>query len=143
MKKVAINRCYGGFSISAEALYQLVESGSDIVEKCTVKEYFGEDHDELTNLTLSRMEDFKDGYKVNDFYVMLMKDDMVYLHDRYSDEGKSREHPDLISIIEKLGGEANGPHAELAIVEIPDDVEYTIEEYDGIEWIAEVHRTWR
>jgi hypothetical protein len=31
----------------------------------------------------------------------------------------------------------------LEIVEIPDDVEYTIEEYDGLEHIAEKHRTWR
>jgi len=31
----------------------------------------------------------------------------------------------------------------LAIVEIPDDVEYTIEEYDGNEHVAEAHRTWR
>jgi hypothetical protein len=32
--------------------------------------------------------------------------------------------------------------AELKVVESPDDVEWEIEEYDGIEWIAEVHRTW-
>ena len=28
-------------------------------------------------------------------------------------------------------------------VEIPDDVEWQIEEYDGSEWIAEKHRIWR
>ena len=48
----------------------------------------------------------------------------------------------LISVIEKLGSQANGDHSELKIVEIPDDVEYTIEEYDGQEWVAEAHRTW-
>ena len=46
---------------------------------------------------------------------------------------------DLISVIEKLGSQANGVHSELKIVEIPDDVEYTIEKYDGAEWVAEVH----
>ena len=27
-------------------------------------------------------------------------------------------------------------------VSIPDDVEWQIEEYDGMEWVAEAHRTW-
>jgi hypothetical protein len=31
----------------------------------------------------------------------------------------------------------------LRIVEIPDGVEWHISEYDGIEHIAENHRTWR
>jgi hypothetical protein len=31
----------------------------------------------------------------------------------------------------------------LAIVEIPDDVQWIIEENDGMEWVAEKHRTWR
>ena len=29
------------------------------------------------------------------------------------------------------------------MTKIPDDVEWYVEEYDGIEWVAEVHRTWR
>jgi len=28
------------------------------------------------------------------------------------------------------------------VVEIPDDIEFVIEEYDGIEWVAEKHRVW-
>ena len=53
-----------------------------------------------------------------------------------------REDPLLIECIQILGENANGDYAKLVIVDIPDDVEYTIEEYDGLEWIAEVHRTW-
>lgn len=37
---------------------------------------------------------------------------------------------------------AYGDCADLKIVEIPDDVEWVIEEYDGIEYVSEVHRTW-
>jgi hypothetical protein len=48
----------------------------------------------------------------------------------------------LVQIVEELGEKANGFAAELKVVEIPEDVEYTVEEYDGIEWVAEVHRTW-
>jgi hypothetical protein len=36
----------------------------------------------------------------------------------------------------------SGRCAELRIVEIPDGVDYEIEEYDGKEWVSEVHRTW-
>jgi CYTH domain-containing protein len=45
----------------------------------------------------------------------------------------------LIEIVEKLGDEANGMYAELKIVEIPDNVKYSIHEYDGNEHIDE---TW-
>ena len=54
----------------------------------------------------------------------------------------SRDDPELIKYVETLKEEANGNCAKLKIIEIPDDVEYVIEEYDGAEWIAEKHRTW-
>ncbi len=53
-----------------------------------------------------------------------------------------RSNPQLVAIVEELGEEANGMFAHLGIVEIPDDVEWQIEEYDGSEWVAEKHRTW-
>lgn len=49
----------------------------------------------------------------------------------------------LIALIEEKGSEwCSGECAELTIVEIPDDVEWEVEEYDGNEWVSEVHRTW-
>lgn len=56
--------------------------------------------------------------------------------------GINRDDPDLINIVESMGAAANGGFAKLKIVEIPDDVEWQIEEYDGLEHIAEQHRTW-
>lgn len=53
-----------------------------------------------------------------------------------------RGDPVLIEVVETLGKDANGQHADLRIVEIPDDVNWKIEDYDGCEWVAEVHRTW-
>jgi hypothetical protein len=41
-----------------------------------------------------------------------------------------------------LGDAANGACAELAVIEVPDGVEWAISEYDGNEHVAEVHRTW-
>ena len=53
-----------------------------------------------------------------------------------------RDDPVLIEIIEHLGQAANGDFAELKIVEIPDGIVWHISEYDGVEHVAEYHRTW-
>jgi hypothetical protein len=54
-----------------------------------------------------------------------------------------RDDPALIRIVEELGPEvASGENAKLKVVEIPDDVEWEIDEYNGSEQIAEKHRTW-
>jgi len=91
--KIAINKCYGGFSLSKEAYKELGLAW--------------------------------DGYGF-----------------AYSEHEK-RTDPELIEVIEKLGGKASGECADLAVVKVPDDVDWQIEEYDGREWIAEKHRTWR
>lgn len=63
--------------------------------------------------------------------------DKVYIYEL------NRTDSDLISVIEELGTEkASSGLAELKIVEIPDGTEYSIQEYDGVEWIAEKHQTW-
>ena len=54
-----------------------------------------------------------------------------------------RDDPVLVRIVEELGKKSWGIYAELKVVEVPDDVEWFIEDYDGIEWVAEVHETWR
>lgn len=57
-----------------------------------------------------------------------------------------RDDPFLLQVIERLGLEmASGPYCKLGIAEIPDDVPvdgWIVQDYDGNEWVAEVHRTW-
>lgn len=51
-----------------------------------------------------------------------------------------RDDPTIIEVFEELGSErTSGNHAELSLVELPDDCEYSITEYDGWESIA---NTW-
>jgi hypothetical protein len=57
-------------------------------------------------------------------------------------EHDKRDDPRLVEVVEKLGSKANGRFAELKVVEVPDDVEWSIDEYDGVEWVAEKHQTW-
>ena len=59
----------------------------------------------------------------------------------YEDKIK-RDDPILVEVVEQLGEDASDRFADLKVVKIPDDVQWTIEEYDGNEWIAEKHRTW-
>ena len=54
----------------------------------------------------------------------------------------ARDDPALVQAVEELGEEADGWLAKLRIVEVPDGVEWEIEEYDGWEHVAEKHRTW-
>lgn len=56
---------------------------------------------------------------------------------------ESRTNPKLIECIETLGEKANGNCASLKVVDIPDNVNWIINEYDGNETIEEVHRIWR
>jgi len=56
---------------------------------------------------------------------------------------EDRANPILVTCVEILGEQASGDLAELKVVEIPDGVEWIIEEDLGIEWVAEKHRTWK
>ena len=110
--KLVINDCYGGFSLSRKAVERLREMGNGHALEEDIKDYW-----EMT-----------DGRRVQ-------RPD-IYLFDI------PRDDPQLIQIIEEMGDEANGEAAKLKIIEIPDDVEWIVQEYDGIEWVAEKHRTW-
>ena len=54
-----------------------------------------------------------------------------------------RNDPALIEVVESIGTPAAaGAYSRLKIVEIPDDVEWEIDEYDGAETVHETHRVW-
>lgn len=102
MMKIAVNKCFGGFSVT-EAIFK--ELGL---------EYNG--YGFLSNNILGIDDDDYNAYRAD---------------------------KRLISAIEKIGeDESSGDHADIQIIEIPDDVEWEIDEYDGIETIHEKHRSW-
>ena len=53
-----------------------------------------------------------------------------------------REDATLIECVEELGEKANGDCAKLEIVEIPDNLKYTIDCYDGYETLHEDVQTY-
>ena len=53
-----------------------------------------------------------------------------------------RNDPNLVQVVEELGEKADTTYSQLNIVDIPEDVDWDIHEYDGLEHVYEKHRTW-
>ena len=139
--KVVINRCYGGFGLSHEAVMRYFE-----IKGITVYPEQGKDYWKFWTYWTVKPEDRVEDKEGKAFYSMSIEDRIAYnkLHSEQTiyERDIERHDPALVQAVEELGNNANGAHAELAVVEIPDGIDYIIEEYDGIEHIAEKHRTW-
>lgn len=61
---------------------------------------------------------------------------------RFWYENIQRDDPILIELVETMGDSVNTVYSKLKVVEIPADVEWIIQDYDGAEWVAEKHRKW-
>ncbi|MBS1722863.1 MAG: hypothetical protein JSS66_07790 [Armatimonadetes bacterium] len=153
--KVVINRCYGGFGLSARALLWLAERGSPVVELQTLEEYYGADEDGMVDsfkgpkYSKTPVQDYHAQRMGSAFPPTVYQGRIVVFNDRSADVedwdtavALTRSHPDLVECVELLGEAANDTHAKLGIVEIPDGIEFVIDEYDGSERVAEKHRTW-
>lgn len=143
--KVVINKCYGGFGLSAAAILRYAEIAGFKV--------FGYTDDHSTSYEKRMFNRVPMPIKDEDDYFLIywLKDDLGERIDNHSlnhgcewfhDRDIQRHDPILIQVVEEMGENADGEHAELRIVEIPDGVEYEISDYDGIEHIAEKHRVW-
>ena len=139
--KVVINKCFGGFGLSHEAALRYFE-----IKGITVYPEQDQGYWKFWTYWLVKPEDRIESKEGESFYAMSIEDRRAY-NAAHSAQTVSlheieRNDPVLVQVVEELGDKANGNYAELKVVEIPDDVEYFIEEYDGLEHIAEVHRTW-
>jgi len=135
--KIVINRCYGGFGLSPKGEVELMKRKG--------KEIFFYEND-YSGGDWRRVDPEPCGPGVS--MTTLLKDYGATFDGKY-DSGDyvyvsevERNDPDLVAVVEQLGEDADGAHAELAVVDIPDDVNWVIDEYDGVEWVAEEHRTW-
>ena len=112
-REVVINGCFGGFSLSRDAFLLLRK----MKNKYAMRE---PDIGEM----------WKDGSGPRES-----------LYDSFCRD-IPRDDKDLVTVVRKLKEKANGTCANLRIVEIPMDVQWEIEEYDGNEHVAEAHSTW-
>jgi hypothetical protein len=111
--KLVINRCYGGFGLSREGILH-----ARAISKCPT----------WGGVTL-KGDVYTDSGKTLDR-------DFGHVSD------VERHDPILVRVVEELGATADGAFAKLKVVEIPDGIEYEIDDYDGMERVAEKHRTW-
>lgn len=126
---VVINNKHGGFGISNEAAEWLIENKGWEVTQWDDGTYADPEADLVDVTAGPEGRDYREQQKYS--FVGGRRDPEL------------RSDPDLIECVETLGDDADGRHASLKIVEVPDGVEWQIEEYDGAEWIAEEHRTWK
>jgi len=141
--KIAVNKCYGGFSPSMKAYREylkLKKKKSFLYHQTKYEHSDGkEEYSRIDNIDkeidigcfFCYTKDL--GKKVN----KLPNKSMIFL-----DNDEIRVDKDFIKVVEKLGDEVNTSVSKIKIVEIPDDVEWVIDEYDGIETIHEKHRSW-
>ncbi len=107
MTKVVINTCFGGFSLSDEAIRMYLE----------IKEMPYEERKGRWDKTMFCSPGGEDW----DLYDTVIDMD--------------RADPALVKVVENLGFVADGRSAKLKIVDIEAGTRYRIEEYDGREWI--------
>lgn len=146
--KIVINKCFGGFSLSPEAALWLHANGFDEEGFVTPVEKYWTDMDREypAGTSLGHKGQLKEWrcYLATKperrplFMTPFTPDEKAVLDTRPA----NRAHPLLVKCVEEMGDKANGGCARLRVVEIPDGVEWEIDEYDGMESVHEKHRSW-
>lgn len=157
--KIILNKDYGGFSVSLMAyklyaekkgieLYAYYRDYSNYLSQGVIVyrkidwtvpsllEYYNNGLSSVycftKNLGESIIESKENKEEVNEIFVKYS----FYL-------GKqNREDPILIEVVEELGNKANGSFSDLKVVEIPDELDYVIDNYDGYETLHQRVKIW-
>lgn len=137
--KIVINTCFGGFGLSDDAVVAYGKRKGLTVYIERVNSLYSE---YWLLPAAERPRALQDG----EFQAMT-QDERAAHNARYSASHLSvrdikRDDADLVAVVEEMGEAANDQFSKLVVVEIPDDVQWEISEYDGSEHIAEQHRTW-
>lgn len=138
MTKIVINADFGGFNLSEAAVLRYAELAG-----LTLTIIPGQWGNVYSLVPADQRSHYDEGV-----FVAASREERITMNQRYINEtfypkGIPRNDPLLVRVVEEMGSAADGPCASLKVIEIPDDVAWVIEDYDGSEHVAETHRTWR
>lgn len=144
--KIVINSCFGGFGLSHEGilaflLRKQIDVWPEKLKSTTIPWRYW-----LVPLKERTVTFDENGFDYN--WDRMTNEEHFTANEQYSKQIWDKEHdiprddPDLVAVVNELGEGVNDSYANLLVVEIPDGVEWVIEEYDGFEHIAEKHRVW-
>jgi hypothetical protein len=141
--KIVINACFGGFTMSEEAitLYKSYIHSKDPDLKLTEKFFECSGSKDLANISRRFLKE--EAIQQSKAKTSEPKAEQVkHKNDVENDLGVNipRYDPCLVRVIEELGPKASVSHSCLTVVEIEDDIDWIIQEYDGYEWIAHNHK---
>jgi hypothetical protein len=121
MQQVVYNTCFGGFSINREVVEFVRDNRVELEE-----EYGWQAVDEIAEQTLGGEEYDGGGIARERGYVSA--------HDVSRD---NELLADIVSGETAYRGRVSGDHASLSVAEVPDGIDWTIDEYDGKETVKE------
>ena len=125
--RVVLNSGFGGFGISDEALMRLIEQGAAVVVECPYSP-------PLAPVPL------RDGFIGDKGYPgRVNKGGISYC---LAGGDGVRADPDLVAVVSEMGEEAGDDLSTLVIIEIPDSIDWYIEDHNGFETVHEEHRWW-
>ena len=143
--KLVINKCFGGFGLSHECVMRYGElAGKKMFAYINYR-------NEKGNIDFKKYIEYhgeeKNRMECVFYFTKKMTEKQLANSDKwgkfyFSDRNVGRHDPFLVQAVKELGEKANGGFADLKVIEIPDGVEYEIDEYDGIETVHEKHESW-
>ena len=139
--KIVINRCYGGFGLSPDAvkLYgEKINIPIYAVELRQRKDFAMDNPTEYILLDKNKYNSMFPWFTTKP----LNEDGTIVEGSHFFIHNIERTDPILIEVVEELGGKAWDKYSELEVIEIPDGIDYDIEDDDGFESIHESHRSW-
>lgn len=116
IRRVVINNQYGGFGLTYQAQIEYLT-------RAGVEYQLKDREDRHSNLTHGP-------------YIVLPNGE------HWNHKQVERDDPVLVELVQEWGQKAASDFCHFKIVKIPGDVSWIIDEYDGLEWVAEQHRKW-
>ncbi len=128
--KIILNKSHLGLFLNAVTLKKLAMENGHGVRAMTIKQFHFTDEHVLHAIG--------DGFMTNEIESYVKKGDIIYFPE-YGNE--LRTSPELIKMVEN-DEQIGSPETVYKVVEIPDDVDWYIDDRNGQEFVAEKHRTW-